>query len=132
NLRSFYNNFVIQYKIMENSVSEKHQASITQEELLNLIESGDIVQLLSEENMGGFNELMKYELIEVRDDKVFLTTLGKEAKLNGVKETLSKRPVKRQQANISSGLPLKNSRLYFLLSLLLLFFALLMMSYYFL
>ncbi len=71
------------------------------EDLLLLIENGDVVNILYEENMESFNYLMKYELITVKEDKVYLTSLGKEAQLKGVKTVLSQKNIE----TVSTGVP---------------------------
>jgi len=114
---------------MEKFVKEKENIPLSQEEMLHLIESGDMVELLSEENMKGFNDLIKYELIVVKDDKIFLSDLGREAKLMGVKHTVARQRIQIIAANIPSGIPLKISKLYLIISLLLLLFILLILIY---
>ena len=114
---------------MQKFVSEKENNPLTQEEMLHLIECGDIVELLSEENMKGFNDLIKYELIVVKDDKIYLSELGKEAKLNGVKNTVARQRVKILAANIPSRIPLRISKLYLIISLLSLLLALLFLIF---
>lgn len=93
------------------------------EELLNLIESGDVFSILSEENMKGFNELMKYELIAVKDDKVYLTPLGKEAQIHGVQKVISRKPVQFSTVAIPEKIPFKIRRIYLFGSLLFLLLA---------
>lgn len=103
--------------------------AITQDEMLHLIESKDIVKLLSEENMKGFNDLMKYELIGIKDDTVFLTELGKEAKLYGVKNIVARQRVHILAAKIPSRIPLRIRMLYLIISLLFLSLALFILIY---
>lgn len=58
--------------------------------LLKLIEEGDADTILSQENMqNSFSELIKYELIVVKNDKVFLTELGAVARVVGVQKVLN-------------------------------------------
>ena len=53
--------------------------------LLKLIDEGDPDVILSEEKLiPRFNELMKYDLVTLKDDKVYLTHKGREAKREGV------------------------------------------------
>lgn len=55
------------------------------DKLLILIEEGDSGKILSEENFyPRFNELLKYGLVEIKEDKIYLTAQGIEAKKNGV------------------------------------------------
>ena len=54
------------------------------EALIELIEKGDATVILAEKNLSdSFNELLKYELIDYHDGKIFLTPKGQEAKIRG-------------------------------------------------
>lgn len=64
--------------------------AVNQEKLLRLIDEGDPSSILSEENTKGFNELMKYQLITIEDDKVSLTELGREAINEGILKVMEK------------------------------------------
>lgn len=60
------------------------------DKLLKLIEDGDADIILSEENMqGSLNELVKHELVLIKEDKIFLTELGQRARTEGVKKVIS-------------------------------------------
>ena len=63
-----------------------------QDKLLCTIEEGDAVDILAEEYSESLNELMKAELIEIRNDKLELTDKGRQAKIIGVKDCLVKNP----------------------------------------
>ncbi len=53
--------------------------------LIDLIEEGDPNKILSEEDLfPRFNELVKYGLVVLKDEKVFLTKKGIRAKKEGV------------------------------------------------
>lgn len=53
--------------------------------LIDLIEEGDPNKILSEEDLfPKFNELVKYNLVVLKDEKVFLTKKGIQAKNEGV------------------------------------------------
>ncbi|MFO7719476.1 MAG: hypothetical protein R6W85_03445 [Gillisia sp.] len=55
------------------------------EKLIDLIEEGDPSKILSEEDLfPKFNELVKYGLVVLKDEKVFLTKKGIQAKKEGV------------------------------------------------
>ncbi len=114
---------------MSEEIIEENEAGMSQEELLNLVESGDVFNILSEGNMSGFNELMKYEMITVKDDKVFLTSLGKEAQIHGVKNVIGRKNVE----SIASGIPVarsfKTKKNYLIWSLVFLFLALLLIVF---
>lgn len=99
------------------------------EELLNLIESEDVFALLSEENLEGLNQLMKYELITIKDEKVYLTQLGKEAQVHGVKNIIARRNVEKVVAEIPVKIHFKARKDYMLYSLLFLFLSLLLLAY---
>lgn len=60
-----------------------------QQKLLQLIDEGDPSSILSEDNGRGFNELMKYQLISIKNDKVLLTDLGREAQKDGIVKVLN-------------------------------------------
>ncbi len=96
-----------------------------QEDLLNLIENEDVFNILCDENMEGFNELMKHELITVKDDKVYLTPLGKEALVNGVKNVISKKNKLKAAPRITAAISYKPLYSYLIGCLILLFLALL-------
>ncbi len=58
--------------------------------LLELIDEGDADAILSEDELiSRFNELLKYELIAVEYEKVYLTEKGKEAKNKGVEAIIN-------------------------------------------
>ena len=59
--------------------------------LLDLIEEGDPDKILSEEELfPKFNQLVKYGLVVLKDDKVFLTEKGIQAKNEGVDSFIQK------------------------------------------
>lgn len=100
-----------------------------QEDLLNLIEKEDVFNILCDENMEGFNELMKHELIAVKDDKVYLTPLGKEALDNGVKNVISQKNKLKTAPRLTTAISYKPLYSYLLGCLILLFLALLFVVY---
>lgn len=109
---------------MKQEFTEEKKVCISAEGLLHLIETQDVFNILSEENMEGLNELMKYELITVKDDKVYLTPLGKEAQIHGVKNVIATKSMQKITATIPTTTPfrIKKTNLW---SLLFLFLALL-------
>lgn len=61
------------------------------DKLLDLIEEGDPDKILSEEELfPKFNQLVKYGLVVLKDDKVFLTEKGIQAKNEGVDSFIKK------------------------------------------
>lgn len=61
------------------------------EKLLDLIEEGDPDKILSEEELfPKFNQLVKYNLVVLKEDKVFLTEKGIQAKKEGVDSFIKK------------------------------------------
>lgn len=59
--------------------------------LLKLIEEGDPDVILSEEKLiPRFNELMKYDLVTLKNEKVYLTEKGKQAKREGVEKIIKR------------------------------------------
>ena len=59
--------------------------------LLQLVDEGDPNTILDEENLTAtFNELVKYGLITIEDEQVYLTAEGKLAKEEGVQNFIEK------------------------------------------
>lgn len=71
------------------------------ERLIKLIDEGDPEVILAEDLLiPQFNELLKYELVQIKDDRVFLTEKGHLAKVHGLEfmleqEKLQKGAVKK-------------------------------------
>lgn len=58
---------------------------------MELIVKGDCLSILAEDSLQeNFNELLKYELIDVAEDKIVLTPKGEEAKAVGVEEVITR------------------------------------------
>lgn len=112
--------------MQDNLISEK-KLPLGHDELLNLIESEEVYTILSEENMSGFNDLVKYELICIKDDKVFLTELGKEAQRCGVKNFLANKHIELVVAEIPAKIPFRVRKTYLIFSLIFLFLAFLIL-----
>lgn len=59
------------------------------EKLITLIDKGDPVPILAEDSLvESFNELLKYGLIDIVNDRVILTAKGIEAKHKGLNQVL--------------------------------------------
>lgn len=59
------------------------------ERLIKLIDEGDPEIILAEDALiPKFNELLKYDLVVIKDDRVFLTEKGKLAKVHGLEYIL--------------------------------------------
>lgn len=59
--------------------------------LLKLIDEGDASAILSEKNFSiRFNELVKYELVAIKKDKISLTKMGRHALRVGVRSVIEK------------------------------------------
>ncbi len=106
------------------------------ERLIKLIDDGDPEVILAEDALvPKFNELLKYELVVIKEDRVFLTEKGKIAKARGLEyilqqEKLPKTSVKKTIAARISGkkysinyLPMKLRMVHLLVLLLLLTMA---------
>lgn len=79
------------------------------DKLLKLIEEGDADTILSEENMqNSFSELVKYELIVIKNDKIFLTELGTVARIVGVQKVVNE--LKEKKIAIKTAAPVSNSK----------------------
>lgn len=71
-----------------------------QDDLLRIIEDGDAEIILSPENSKGFNELVKYELVYMKNEKICLTDLGVKAKTEGATKIIAE-----MKAKALKGLP---------------------------
>lgn len=91
-----------------------------QDDLLRLIEDGNAEIILSPENARGFNELIKYELICLKNEKICLTELGKKAKSEGAAQVLSEIKAKTLLSKSAGSEPKNFKKLIFLTSVLLL------------
>lgn len=59
--------------------------------LLKLIDEGDASEILSEKNFGvRFNELIKYELVAIKKDRLRLTEMGRHALRVGARSVIEK------------------------------------------
>lgn len=59
--------------------------------LLKLIDEGDASAILSEKNFGTrFNELVKYELVAIKKDRIRLTEMGRHALRIGAQSVIDK------------------------------------------
>jgi len=71
------------------------------ERLIKLIDEGDPEVILAEDALvPKFNELLKYDLVVIKDDRVFLTEKGQTAKIHGFdyileQEKLIKKPTNK-------------------------------------
>lgn len=101
------------------------------DKLLKLIEEGDADTILSEENMqNSFSELIKYELIVIKNDKVFLTELGTVARIVGVQKIVNE--LKEKKIAVKTAAPVadpKDIRISYLSYYILLIVGLLMMLF---
>lgn len=102
---------------LQKKISSNHDS------LLKMIEQANIEEILLEENLSGFNELMKYELITIQDGQVHLTENGKKAKLEGVQTVVERLRVETQPLKLAQPDP-KSRMVYYLLFLLLLLIGL--------
>lgn len=71
-----------------------------QDKLLQIIEDGDAVDILAEDYAASLNELMKFELIEIHNEKLQLTDKGRQAKLKGVKDFMSPEPEQKEKIEL--------------------------------
>ncbi|CAN5158341.1 hypothetical protein BH23BAC2_BH23BAC2_23410 [soil metagenome] len=90
-MNCFINTFAIIMSPMNDPEIHNENPANSKEDLLNLIEEGDAFSILSDAHTQGFKDLMKYELIATKDDKVYLTELGKEAQKIGVNAVISRK-----------------------------------------
>ena len=71
-----------------------------QDKLLQIIEDGDAVDILAEDYAASLNELMKFELIEIHNEKLQLTEKGRQAKLKGVKDFMAPEPEQKEKIEL--------------------------------
>ncbi|MDR9457645.1 MAG: hypothetical protein RI572_09560 [Salegentibacter sp.] len=72
------------------------------QKLIELIKKRDVLAILAEDSLvEDFNELLKYELIDIVDDKVMLTPKGEKDRNIGLDEILTKFRI--QEQNIFSA-----------------------------
>lgn len=58
--------------------------------IIELIKNGDAIAILAEDSLiESFNELLKYNLIDIVDDKIVLTSMGEKALNKGLDSTLA-------------------------------------------
>lgn len=100
------------------SKDDEEQAKIKGDQLLKIIEEGNPEDILLEEYVHVFNELIKYELITIRDGKICLTERGIRAKVEGVGASIEEYKILYLSKNVIRKSFQKNY-LYILLMLLL-------------
>ena len=71
-----------------------------QDKLLQIIEDGDAVDILAEDYAKSLNALMKFELIEIHNEKLQLTDKGRQAKLKGVKDFMAPEPEQKEKMEL--------------------------------
>lgn len=82
------------------------------EKIISLIEMGDPVPILAEESfIEVFNELLKYELIDLKDDKIVLTPKGEEARKIGLTKALNQMKNQEELKDFSVDEQKKDSHL---------------------
>lgn len=92
-----------------------------QDKVLRTIEEGDATDILTEAYAESFNELMKYELIEINEDKVRLTDKGRQALSFGVANVLKQAPVSKEKLQVTDfPQPDSRNRSFFVLLIFLL------------
>ena len=87
------------------------------EKILELIDKGDCLSILAEDSLQEtFNELLKYNFIDIVDDRIVLTPKGEEAKALGVEKVLAQLRGEKEPDEIPEEIPeekeLTNSNLY--------------------
>ncbi|MGY5850960.1 hypothetical protein [Salegentibacter sp. F14] len=71
---------------------------ISTQRLIELIKNGDAIAILAEDSLiEKFNELLKYNLIDIVDDKIILTTEGENAMNMGLDNILAKLSLQEHQ-----------------------------------
>ena len=97
------------------------------EKIIELIDKGDCLSILAEDSLQeNFNELLKYRLIDIVDDKVVLTRKGEEAKTVGFEKVIAQLRNEEKRIEVPEEKPQKKSRIYtagfgFLLALIFIF-----------
>lgn len=68
------------------------------QKLIELIKNGDAIAILAEDSLiEKFNELLKYNLIDIVDDKIILTTKGENAMNMGLDNIMAKLNLQEHQ-----------------------------------
>ncbi len=95
----------------------------TLDKVLKLVEKGDATLILAEKNLTEtFNELLKYELIDINDGKVKLTAKGEKAQTAGISAFVQKLQREAEMKEFS-GKQGKIGHTFFMISLLLFLFS---------
>lgn len=101
------------------------------DQIIDLIAKGETADILNDEDLGeAFKELMKYELIDISQDKISLTDLGKEARVAGVKNVIHKAKMKLLVNDIPDKVGLSQNKLLVIPAVILLLIALLTLIYF--
>lgn len=87
----------------------------TYQKIIELIDDGDPLPILAEDSLvENFNEFLKYELIDIVDDKVILTPRGKEAKILGIDKVIAELKVQEELKEFSIESQKKESKIFHL------------------
>lgn len=74
------------------------------ERLINLIDEGNPEIILAEDSLvPKFNELLKYDLVVIKDDRVYLTEKGKLAKTHGFEYVMKQGKVPKKSVKKAVG-----------------------------
>jgi len=74
------------------------------ERLIKLIDEGDPEVILAEDSLvPKFNELLKYDLVVIKDDRVFLTEKGQLAKLHGFEYVMKQEKLTKKSSKKVPG-----------------------------
>lgn len=78
------------------------------EKIIKLIEKGDPIPILAEAGVVDcFNELLRYELIDIVNEKVILTQKGEQARITGLDQFLQELKTKEELKDFSPEIQIK-------------------------
>lgn len=83
------------------------------EKIIALIDKGAPLPFLAEESLvETFNDFLKYGLIDIIDDKLILTSKGKEAKDLGIEKVIAELKVQEELKDFSVEIQKRESKLF--------------------
>lgn len=83
------------------------------EKIIGLIQKGDPIPILAEDSLVEiFNELLKFNLIDIIEDRVVLTSKGEEAKNIGLEKVVNELKIREELKEFSVDIQRQESKLF--------------------